>query len=497
MKKINKNKSINLNFLKILLGCLLPLSNFFLLNFRYVEKSVLYNFYLGSILFFILLIFLNLYGHKFFHKINVINLFLFNYIYAFLYSDFFKDKIFLYFTIQLIVSICIVKINTNQKFEYFLISLFLVFNSINYLEFFIENTNKNDATISQNIDLTTSEIELNTSPDIYVVVMDGYINQNLQNKYLNSSNELIKFLDDKNFFIAEYGKTFSNMTRWSMSSLLSFNNSEKILEKSFPERDVEGNSLVHSILLSNNYQFLTARSAFGNFCDKSLISDLETCVYAEQTNYITKRALVDTTILGYFQDINFLFFDKLIDYYYNQSNLGSKGFKTKDITTSIESLEKEKPLFSFIHMTYTHPPYTLDSECDLKINWTDYKQENWNDLTAYGEALNCTNKMVYELIDFVNNKKDAIIVITSDHGPVFDLDNNENFTNKDEKNLATTIFFSTNLNKYCEVALNSNYYLQNFFIDFFNCFSNTQIEPVDEIVYFYDVNSDSFEKINY
>ena len=34
-------------------------------------------------------------------------------------------------------------------------------------------------------------------------------------------------------------------------------------------------------------------------------------------------------------------------------------------------------------MTYTHPPYTLDSKCKLKTNWTEYKQENWNDLTAY------------------------------------------------------------------------------------------------------------------
>ena len=489
-------KFFKLNILKVSLAVLLPLSNFFLLNFRFAEKLVLINFYLYSILFFLLLIFLNIFGPKFFKKYNFINLFLFNYIYLFLYSDLFKNKIILYFTIQLIISLCVIIVKTNIKFEYFLISIFFVFNVFNFTSFFYENSQEEVASLDSINSLPITEIELNAKPDIYVIVLDGYINQNLQYEYLDSNNDIVKFFEDQNFFIAEYGKTFSNMTKWSMSSLLSLNNSEQILEKSFPERDVEGNSIVHSIFLSNNYKFLTARSGFGNFCDNSLISDLETCVYAEQTNYITKRALIDTTILGYLQDINFLFTDNLIDYYYNQSNLGSKGFLAKDIISTIKSLDSESPLFSFIHMTYTHPPYTLDSECDLKINWTDYKQENWNDLIAYNEALNCTNNMLYELVDFIN-KQNAIIVITSDHGPVLDLDGDITYINSDEKNLATTIFFSTNLNKYCKSNLLEKYYLQNFFIDFFNCFANTQLEPLEKVVTFYNSLTNSIEKINH
>ena len=115
------------------------------------------------------------------------------------------------------------------------------------------------------------------------------------------------------------------MTKWSMSSLLSLKNTEEITMRPFPEKDGEG---IHSF---TQYFYQTiinffGRSAFGNYCNESLISKFETCVYTEETNYLTKRALIDTTIFGYYQDIDIFFIDKLIDLYYNRSNLGSKGF---------------------------------------------------------------------------------------------------------------------------------------------------------------------------
>ena len=494
-----KTRMLYVDISKILFGCLLPLSNFYLINFRFADRSVLINFYLTIVGIFLIFVFINFIWFNALNKFNVVNLLIFNYIYSFLYSDFFKNRVSIYITIQILLNLGILLKSTNLNVDYLLIILFLVFNIYNFYVYYEESSqNGSFATYSDEVNIyNDSSIILNKTPNLYFVVLDGYINQNLLYEYFNIENSVVDYLTKRNYFVAQNGKSFSNMTKWSMSSLLSLKNTEEITMRPFPEKDGEGNSLVHSIFLSNNYQFLTGRSAFGNYCNESLISKFETCVYTEETNYLTKRALIDTTIFGYYQDIDMFFIDKLIDLYYNRSNLGSKGFLFSDIESRIENIERENPIFSFIHMTYTHPPYTLDSKCKLKTNWTEYKQENWNDLTAYIEGIDCTNLMIYELINFIEEKDpNAVFVVTSDHGPGIDLDGDETSFNYEEKLLATTIFFSSNLNKFCDINLDSSYYLQNFFIDFFNCFGNIQLENLEEKIIFYDYFTNKFEKIS-
>ena len=51
-------------------------------------------------------------------------------------------------------------------------------------------------------------------------MLDGYINQNLLYEYFNIENSVVDYLTERNYFVAKMEK-FSNMTKWSMSSLLS------------------------------------------------------------------------------------------------------------------------------------------------------------------------------------------------------------------------------------------------------------------------------------
>ena len=75
--------------------------------------------------------------------------------------------------------------------------------------------------------------------------------------------------------------------------------------------------------------------------------------------------------------------------------------------------------------------------------------------------------MIYELINFIEEKDpNAVFVVTSDHGPGIDLDGDETSFNYEEKLLATTIFFSSNLNKFCDINLSSATICKTFLLTF-------------------------------
>ena len=155
----------------------------------------------------------------------------------------------------------------------------------------------------------------------------------------------------------------------------------------------------------------------------------------------------------------------------------------KDKQPSVELLR----LFEKTRVAYLSANEDPDEYGGRWRKTVDMIKDSYEELDAAGK----------ELKNFIEEKDpNAVFVVTSDHGPGIDLDGDETSFNYEEKLLATTIFFSSNLNKFCDINLDSSYYLQNFFIDFFNCFGNMQLENLEEKIIFYDYITNKFEKIS-
>jgi hypothetical protein len=95
------------------------------------------------------------------------------------------------------------------------------------------------------------------------------------------------------------------------------------------------------------------------------------------------------------------------------------------VETRLPIIEKAgKPLFVFVHLMDAHPPFRYDVNCGRK--WV--RQEDWNGWHKgleheYVDAVNCVNKRVEQLIDFlISRNPRSLIVLQSDHGSAFTME---------------------------------------------------------------------------
>jgi len=92
------------------------------------------------------------------------------------------------------------------------------------------------------------------------------------------------------------------------------------------------------------------------------------------------------------------------------------------VETRLPLIEQDgRQKFLFVHLMDAHPPFQYDERCGKK--WV--KADDWNGWHKgleheYVDAINCSNKRVEHLVDFILSRHpNAIIVLQGDHGSAF------------------------------------------------------------------------------
>jgi hypothetical protein len=256
--------------------------------------------------------------------------------------------------------------------------------------------------LKEKIDL---EISANKNkPDTYFILLDGYTGFTGLKKFWNYDNgELKNFLSEKNFYVAENGKSVYNVTNYSMASTLNMTelifNREELYSKSnyLLLSDFIKNNSVAKYLYKAGYEFYNL--SFWDINDKN--KHYEDIYFLRRGNIYQAR-----TLYGHLYEI---YNEKFADMAEINPGIFNK-------LVELHKSSDEKPKFVYAHITMPHPPYYFDADG----NRMDYSYSgDKKDMNKYLEQLKYTNKLLMNTVSRIlsyGKEEPPIIVIQSDHG---------------------------------------------------------------------------------
>ncbi len=270
------------------------------------------------------------------------------------------------------------------------------------------------ATYSNQIIKPNTIKEFTSRPNIYFVLFDGYPGfESLDSLFGYNNRGHIKTLEQKGFHVQDSIRSNYNYTLAAMTSL--FNMSYVQQKHSMPvsdfsfmykAREAINSSALANALTKENYDI-------NNF---SIFPFANKKGAADYVNYLTPLQIAnkyffhnhvfnDLTKSKKFKNTPLLSkYAKRLDKYYYQNK--------KIFEDCIESINPNKPTFTYAHLLLPHEPYLTDSAGRL-----------WKDLStlpekeAFVEYTKYANKLMLELADKIYKKdSNSIILFLSDHG---------------------------------------------------------------------------------
>lgn len=367
---------------------------------------------------------------------------LFIFISSFYLTGHIYNKFFLFCPIEqylkIIISLCVIVITgcifSKKQFESFikvsnfvitiLLSLAILSNcSLIYHHF------KRVATEIKNKNITYKENPknigkikdyINKKPNIYFIILDGYINSQAAYKYYNFDNsQFIQTLRSKGFYVADYGISNYGHTKFSVPSMLNFNYLEKLgidSDNKTVSIDDKLNSLyINNKLVSNylcnkyNLYYINLENAIArNFNEKHVY---KTFLPPDNTSeYTLKNMILQNSFL-----------------FVNTSNFGLA--HRENVCAAFDYIREcvannSSDKFIFAHILTPHFPYVFDEHGNLPdpkdreeiiIN---KKQNTYTpNSKAYLKQIKYINNLVIDLFETINKSdSEAVIIFVSDHG---------------------------------------------------------------------------------
>jgi hypothetical protein len=258
-------------------------------------------------------------------------------------------------------------------------------------------------------------------PDIYYIILDSYMNQDVLKSELNLDNsEFCDWLRDKGFFVSSSSKSNYTWTCLSMPSSLNFRYFDK--EDKNGEEALLYNNEVVKILRSRGYKIVSIYFASEDSYHRGIDADIK-FAYGPVKDFLP--SLIDSTWV-----YPITFFGFLNSFIYN--------YQRASVLFSLEKINEipkiEGPTFTYAHIMSPHPPYIFDRNgkppefhflkfCSLLKN--KGKDDLWynQECVAYIQQISFVNKQVKEVIERVLFlSPQSIIIIQGDHGPFLGLD---------------------------------------------------------------------------
>jgi hypothetical protein len=263
-------------------------------------------------------------------------------------------------------------------------------------------------------------------PDIYYIVLDGYARDDILLDIFEYDNSyFVNFLEEKGFYVARksnsnYAHTFLSLASTLNMQYLDFLSSDpgkKSNDPTIPHKMIEKNKLV-DILRQNGYLIINTHSIWSH-TGKQFDSDMRT--YGSRNFQLFGKTIVidefnlvflQTTLLTPF--IKSALADEIRDHTLN----------TFEELGKIPKMKEKK--FVLAHINLPHPPYVFGKGGEKILNPDlDLYGDAHEDRESYLSQLEYITFKTQEVLTNIlnNSKRDLIIVIQSDHGPMSILGN--------------------------------------------------------------------------
>ena len=267
---------------------------------------------------------------------------------------------------------------------------------------------------------------LGSLPDIYYIVLDEYAPlRTLNTVYDYDNSDFVKFLQERDFYIAKnshsnYAETFLAMAstlNMKYVNYLSDTVGEESLDQRIPYQMISNNHVMKN-LKSIGYEIYNFDS--GWWGTRSLqIADANLCSKNQNMDFHTLHALKQISI---FRAFDMFIKDPSSEIFHQERR--DRIFCQFDDITKIKQ-ETEKPVFVFMHVMAPHDPYVFGpdgEEVDYKytfgptgIAYLDPNEEK----NAYLNQLIYLTKILKDVIKNLqeNSENQPIIIVQSDTGP--------------------------------------------------------------------------------
>ncbi|MFA7685464.1 MAG: hypothetical protein WCX95_01540 [Candidatus Gracilibacteria bacterium] len=283
-------------------------------------------------------------------------------------------------------------------------SILIFINLIQILPYEFSRYSKDD---SQNRVTYSERSKTSTDPekycdknkcyDIYYIILDEYAGfDSIKSIFGYDNSNFLKFLNDRNFIFAKNSKAKSPDTFENISSNLNMENLK-------PADKIEaykyiGDNKVSAYLKGKGYTTVVFNNSY---LPDNMTANADYNLMANKSNQVNSVLLVL---------INKTMLRPLVPYIKKWSETENRRLF---ILRELKDLDYIKsPKFVYVHLVCPHPPFQFDKDGNLVDTQNAY---NWTDKKYYLGQYIFITKEIQKVID-VLQKKDAIIIVQSDHG---------------------------------------------------------------------------------
>jgi hypothetical protein len=269
--------------------------------------------------------------------------------------------------------------------------------------------------------------EYDSLPNVYFIILDSYPRNDVLKEYVNFDNsEFTNTLEQKGFHVAENGYANYSDTGISISSTMNMDYLNFLADE-FGE-----DSRDYNPILGKDYGLYPDNQVIKNF--KSM--GYKTVKLGTAPKYLHELPLVDLSLC--YKSIH-LMDNKLLNAVGSTSMIGyfierwSEEQQRQIVLCNFEELPKisgyfEEPVFVWSHIMIPHYPLIFGPNGEsvtpgqsiITMNHPEYTSSGWDIKTQFIQQTQFANKKSIEFVDkILENEKQSIIIIQSDHGSSF------------------------------------------------------------------------------
>ena len=370
-------------------------------------------------------------------------------------------------------------------------AILLVIVIINTVTYNVENISmldneKNTSYMSVNVYepnivyLSSNLDDIKNYPDVYYIILDGYMNSNSLKEFLNHDNqEFVAYLTDNGFKVNH--ESYSNYPSSDLSVIstlnmryLNFLDNNQIKPVQIPNKMYVENSVMQNFK-SAGYKIVNIQRPFPFISSPSLF-DLTVC---ERNKYI------DSQLFSMTMRTSILVF--LLEKWEERELREASLCNFSELV--MQQQKFNEPMFVFSHILVPHPPYIFGPEGESISSVRPQGLESWENQEGYINSVKFANKKIQHVVEeLLNDVEDPpVIIIQADHGIGFDFEasnpSNDGITQKMsifsayylpgiEKNLSDDVITPVNT-----------------FRIIFNSYFNTDYDLLENKMYLTDDNS--------
>ena len=269
-----------------------------------------------------------------------------------------------------------------------------------------------DATVGT---FTPHQDEIRNYPDVYYIILDGYMSSSSLKEFLNYDNqEFVSYLSNKGFNVnhksyTNYPSSIPSVTSTLNMMYLNFLTEEQVKHIKIPQKMYVENTVMQNFK-SAGYKIINIQRPFPFIVSSSLVDS----VMCERNKYVDSQLFnmtIKTSILVFL-------LEKWEERELREAALCNFAELSK------QHQKFDEPIFVFSHILVPHPPYLFGPEGESVSSVRPQGLESWQDEEGYINSIKFANKKIMQVVDglLADPENSPVIIIQADHGYGFDVD---------------------------------------------------------------------------